>query len=205
MQPEDTATAIAMRLGTVTPQGKRRMIALVGPPASGKSTLAEMVASNLPDACVVPMDGFHLDDRLLKARGLLDRKGAPDTFDVSGLIHLITRLKNEDEVIFPVFDRHNEHSIAGAGIVGAETRTVIVEGNYLLLDAPGWRALSDLWDFSVLLDVPLATLRKRLLARWADHGYSEEDAAHKTDTNDLPNARAVTERALKADMVIDNA
>ncbi|MGA9251721.1 MAG: nucleoside/nucleotide kinase family protein [Roseobacter sp.] len=204
MPPEDTAIAIAERLQTVTARGKRRLIALVGPPASGKSTLAEMVAAKLPDACVVPMDGFHLDDSLLKARGLLKRKGAPDTFDVSGLCHLVQRLKDEDEVIFPVFDRQHEQSIAGAGLVTAETRTVIVEGNYLLLNAPGWRALSDLWDFTVLLDVPQATLRDRLMARWAAHGFSEEDAAHKTDANDLPNARAVTERALPADMVVDN-
>lgn len=205
MRPEDTATQIAARLQAVTPRGKRRLIALVGPPASGKSTLAEIVAAKLPDACVVPMDGFHLDDSLLKDRGLLERKGAPDTFDVSGLYHLILRLKNEDEVIFPVFDREREQSIAGAGLVGAQTRTVIVEGNYLLLDAPGWRALSDLWDFSVLLAVPPSTLRERLMARWADHGYNEKDAARKTDTNDLPNARAVTERALQASMVIENA
>jgi pantothenate kinase len=204
MPLEDSAAAIAALLRTVTPKAKRRLIALVGPPASGKSTLAEMVAAKLPDASVVPMDGFHLDDRILKARGLQERKGAPETFDVSGLYHLARRLKEEDEVIFPVFDRHQEQAVAGAGVVDATTRTVIVEGNYLLLDAKGWRALSDLWDFSVLLSVPLPTLRERLMARWAGFGYSEVDAARKTDSNDLPNARAVVDSSLPADMVIDN-
>lgn len=204
MPPESTAAAIAENINRVTPRNGRRLVALVGPPASGKSTLADMVAAQVPDSAVIPMDGFHLDDRLLKARGLLARKGAPDTFDVSGLCHLVARLKTEDDIIFPIFNREQEQAIAGAGHIGPETRTVIVEGNYLLLDAQGWRDLSDLWDFTVLLTVPEDTLRERLMTRWAQHGYSAEDAALKTDTNDLPNARAVAERALPADMVIKN-
>jgi fructokinase len=62
------------------------------------------------------MDGFHLDNRLLIARGLLARKGAPETFAASAFVHLVRRLKEEQEVVYPVFDRALDIAIAGAGV-----------------------------------------------------------------------------------------
>ncbi len=55
----------------------RRLIAISGPPAAGKSTLAQALAAARPAATVVPMDGFHLDNSLLDAAGLRGQKGAP--------------------------------------------------------------------------------------------------------------------------------
>ncbi len=80
------------------------------------------------------MDGFHLDNRILDARGLRPRKGAPETFDAAGFIHMIRRLATEDEVIIPVFDRPRDIAIAGAQVIGATTKIAVVEGNYLLLE-----------------------------------------------------------------------
>ena len=62
---------------------------------------------------VVPMDGFHLDNALLDARGLRAKKGAPETFDVAGFIALIHRLKTEADVVYPLFDRARDLSVAG--------------------------------------------------------------------------------------------
>lgn len=71
--------------------GKRRLVAIAGPPASGKSTLACELAQAHPSFALVPMDGFHLDNATLKARNRLDRKGAPDTFVCGGFLGLVTR------------------------------------------------------------------------------------------------------------------
>ena len=60
-----------------------RLLGLTGAPGVGKSTLAARLASAW-DAVVVPMDGFHLADVELARRGLLGRKGAPETFDAEG-------------------------------------------------------------------------------------------------------------------------
>ena len=68
---------------------------------------------------------------------------------------------------------------------------MIVEGNYLLLDASGWRDLRPLWDFSIFLSVPEAELHKRLMQRWIRHDYSQEDAMAKIDGNDMKNARLI--------------
>mgnify|MGYP001085387190 CR=1 FL=1 len=77
-------------------QGKRRVVAIAGAPASGKSTVAaQLVASLVAAGCatrLVPMDGFHLDNRILEARGALARKGAPETFDAGGLLRLVGEL-----------------------------------------------------------------------------------------------------------------
>ncbi|MCA0044156.1 nucleoside/nucleotide kinase family protein [Celeribacter litoreus] len=183
--------------------GIRRLIALVGAPASGKSTLAEAVAERLTaqgdEACVVPMDGFHLDDRILTERGLLARKGAAETFDSKGFVRLIKALGEGGEVIYPIFDRSREIAIAGAGVVPESCQSVVVEGNYLLLDAPVWRDLAQLWDFTIFLDVPTETLRARLMERWLGHGYTVEEAKRKAEGNDLLNAEVVLKNSLKAD------
>ncbi len=202
MRPEKLATLAVDRVRDVPFRGKRRLIALVGPPASGKSTLSEHLTRAIPDARVVPMDGFHLDNRILEARGLADRKGSPDTFDVDGLRHLLQRLQQEDEVFFPLFDRSLDVSLAGAGHIGKSTKTVIVEGNYLLLDVPRWRDLAGLWDYSIYLSVPENVLRLRLMQRWNDYGFSRADAARKTEDNDLPNAQFVSRHLLPADLVL---
>ncbi|WP_372572030.1 nucleoside/nucleotide kinase family protein [Ruegeria jejuensis] len=186
--------------------GRRRLVALVGAPASGKSTLAEALAERLTesgcDTQVVPMDGFHLHNPTLIERGLLDRKGAPETFDVSGFAHLTTRLQVEDEVFYPTFDRARDIAIAGGGLIDPRCDTVIIEGNYLLFDAPLWRDLHEHWDFSVRLEVPLRILEERLVKRWLDHGLSHEDATTRATRNDIANARRIAEAMLPADLTV---
>ncbi len=89
MPPDARLRALSERIAQTSFSHKRRLIALAGAPASGKSTLAHALCALVPGACVVPMDGFHLDNALLEARGLLARKGAPETFDARGFLHLM--------------------------------------------------------------------------------------------------------------------
>ena len=67
--------------------------------------------------------------------------------------------------------------------------TVVVEGNWLLLAAPPWDQLAEVWDASLLLDVPEPVLRARLMDRWLGYGYDAETATAKAEGNDLVNAR----------------
>lgn len=203
MQLDAHADALATRIAALPFGNKRRLIALAGPPASGKTTLARVLSARLPNSCVLPMDGFHLDNRLLEQRGLVTRKGAPETFDVAGLSHLLKRLQREDDVVYPLFDRHLDCAVAGAGIADAHATTVIIEGNYLLLDAPGWRDLRELWDFAIYVSVAPEILRARLMKRWHDHGFTLEEAQAKVEGNDLPNATTTRAALLKPDCMID--
>ena len=185
-------------------QGQGRFLtALAGPPGAGKSTLAaELVSALGQGAKAVPMDGFHYDDAVLIARGARDRKGAPDTFDAQGFFHLLKRLRVEDEIAIPLFDRDLEISRAGADIVTAEDRLLVVEGNYLLLNEAPWPEAAPLFDLTVWIDVPEAELDRRLQVRWAHYGKTPAEARAWIDSNDLPNIRRVTQNSRPADLML---
>ena len=149
------------------------------------------------------MDGFHFDDIILERRGLRARKGAPETFDFAGFETLLKRIRaGEPDIAIPVFDRSMELSRAGAEIVGSDTRFILVEGNYLLLDEEPWSRLAPLFDFTIFVDVPRAELERRLRQRWHDHGKSEADALAWIASNDLPNIERVLSRRREADLVV---
>lgn len=177
---------------------ERFVVALAGPPASGKSTLACQLATRLPMAAVLPMDGFHLDNDTLSKRGLLDRKGSPDTFDIEGFKALVQRLKRGGDTWVPTFDRTNDCVVPEGSLINGDIQTIIVEGNYLMLDASGWRDLQQHWDITIMLEVPQDVLERRLIKRWRDHGLSLEQANSRARSNDLPNALLVNDRSLDA-------
>ena len=101
----------------------RYVFAIAGAPGSGKSTLAETLLAALEAeapgaAALMPMDGFHLDNAVLDARGLRARKGAPETFDVDGLSVALDRVRAADRpVAVPVFDRVLDLARAGAVVI----------------------------------------------------------------------------------------
>ncbi|WP_201742223.1 nucleoside/nucleotide kinase family protein [Mangrovicoccus ximenensis] len=181
------------------PASRASLIAVAGAPGSGKSRLAEFLAEGLNAGCpgraeVVPMDGFHYDDAVLAARGLLPRKGSPETFDVAGFDHLLARLRanDEPEVAIPVFDRSLEISRAGARMIGRGVELLVVEGNYLLLGKAPWDRLARHFDETVFLDVPADELERRLRRRWTvKHALPPEEAERKLRGNDLPNGETV--------------
>jgi len=200
--PEDTdklGSAILERA-----QGSNRFIvAIAGPPAAGKSTLAQTLYERLSEqgerVAVVGMDGFHFDNAVLQEKGLLARKGAPETFDFDGFRVALERIRAADrDVAIPVFDRSMELARAGAAIVRKDTRVILVEGNYLLLDEDPWATLDGLFDFSIYLDVPDDQIRERLLSRWEHIPQGVEKVEH----NDLPNAARVRARRRPADLVL---
>lgn len=194
-----TPDELAARISAGAAGAKRYIVAIAGPPGAGKSTLATDLVQKLGQgARAVPMDGYHLDDAVLTARGLRDRKGAPETFDVQGFLHLLSRLRTEDEVAIPIFDRALELSRAAADMVTAGDRILVVEGNYLLLRDPPWSAAAPFFDMTVFVDVPLAELEARLMRRWAFYGKTSDQARAWIDGNDMPNILTVIERSAPA-------
>jgi pantothenate kinase len=197
---------LAERIQPLRSGPARVLVAIAGPPASGKTTLAEELARRLNaqkcQTVVVPQDGFHLDNQVLEERGQLNRKGAPQTFDGAGFVHMVRRLKERVDVAVPTFDRTRDISIAGARIVPASAEVIIVEGNYLLYDEAPWFNLAPLWTLSVRLDVPIEELRARLIQRWLGHGLSRTAATRRATSNDVPNAQSVLDHALPATLTL---
>ena len=186
---------------------KRYIVAIAGPPGAGKSTFAQALLLLLKEksiqAKIISMDGFHLDNSILVDRNLLDRKGAPATFDIAGFIHLMNRLSNfEDDVVIPEFDRNKDLSIAGSSIISRKDKVLIVEGNYLLIEEEPWTKLKKTWDQTIFINPGIDTLEQRLLNRWLRHGLDTQDAKKRTLSNDLPNARYVIEKSSDSDIQI---
>jgi fructose transport system ATP-binding protein len=189
--------------------GRRLMVAIAGPPASGKSTLSADLVHALNEgtgegsAALLPMDGYHLDNCILEQRGLLPRKGAPETFDADGFCRMVALVRAaRGDIVHPVFDRKTDLAVAGAAIIARPVDIVIVEGNYLLLGDEPWRTAQSNYDLTVFVAPAIETLSDRLVARWLAHGHDRDAAIRRAEGNDLPNARLVLERSVGADIIL---
>lgn len=206
MQFPTTVDDLVRRIVALPASGGRRLVAVAGAPASGKSMLAAALSEAVSEAgraaCAIPMDGFHLDNRLLDARGLRHLKGAPETFDADGFIALMLRVRDGGEVVYPLYDRTRDLAVAGAALIEANCDVAIVEGNYLLFDEAPWRSLARLWDISVWYDVSEDVLAERCVQRWLDHDHTPEAAKARAEQNDLANARRIFKARLAADVTL---
>jgi len=147
-----------------------------------------------------------MDNAILIERGLLARKGIPETFDVRAFLDIIRAVRPADqEVLIPVFDRSREIAIASARVVSPEHRFIIVEGNYLLFSQGKWAELEGIFDYSVMLAPPIEVLEERLWARWRGYRLTEEEASAKVYGNDLPNGRLILGNRRRADVTLETA
>jgi len=190
------------------PADRRSIVAVAGPPASGKSTLAEALGVALncrkkDQCCILPMDGYHYDDGLLRQMGILRRKGCPQSFDAAGLRHMLVRIRrnSEPQIAIPVFDRDLEISRAGARLIPRDAAIIIVEGNYLLVSVEPWNSLKGFFDLTIMLKVPRDELSRRIRQRWEGYGLSETEVRWKLHGNDLPNADYVLANSPGADLI----
>lgn len=183
------------------------MLGLVGAPGAGKSTLAAALCAAIGEAAaLVPMDGFHLANAELARLGRAGRKGAPDTFDHGGYVALLRRLREAPSgsgtVYAPAFHREIEEAVAGEIPVEPRVSLVITEGNYLLLDDPGWRDVAGLLDEVWYVEAEDEPLRQeRLLARHMAFGRSAEAARDWVAATDEPNARRIEASRARADRI----
>jgi pantothenate kinase len=174
-------------------------------PGAGKSTLARRVADELgPAAVYVPMDGFHLANDELVRLGRRDRKGAVDTFDAAGFVHMLERLRAaQDEVVYaPSFLREIEEPIAGWIAVTADIPLVITEGNYLLIADGAWSRVRPLLDEAWYVEIDEALRIERLIARHAAFGKSPDDARRWALGSDRVNATLVAATRCRADVIV---
>ena len=179
------------RARTLADRPGRVILGITGPPAAGKSTLAERLLMELGAAAAyVPLDGFHLAHQLLVENGTVERKGAPDTFDAAGYVALLRRLRDpaEGTVYAPRFIRDIEDSIANAIPVPPDVPLVITEGNYLLLRSGPWEQAAGLLDEVWYVDLAEDTRLRRLIGRHMEFGRDSAEARDRATGSDQRNA-----------------
>ncbi|MDO5711875.1 MAG: nucleoside/nucleotide kinase family protein [Micrococcales bacterium] len=196
------------RARALATSGRRAILGLVGAPGAGKSTVSRALVHELGPqvAVVVPMDGFHLANEVLRDQGLADVKGNISTFDAPGYAALLRRLQEQrdDEIVYaPRFDRTLEESIGSAIRIDPWISLVITEGNYLLCDGLAWEraraALTQSWFIQIPQDLRLRWLIDRHIA----HGRSPQAAREWVTRSDEANARLVLRTADRADVLVN--
>lgn len=185
--------------------GARRIIGIAGAPGSGKSTVAEKLCRELgPRAAYLPMDGFHLANAELERLGLRASKGSIDTFDGSGYLALLRRVRasRSSTVYAPRFSREIEEPIAGSIAIQPEARLVVTEGNYLLIDREPWSAVPAECDETWYIEVDERTRLRQLIARHIEFGMDPDAATAWAHGTDQRNAELVFTSRSRADRVV---
>jgi pantothenate kinase len=189
----------------------RALLGIAGAPASGKSTLAALLLAELErqrpgEAVGVGMDAFHLGHRVLVRRGQTQIKGAPETFDAVGFLHLMRRIRSETGTVYaPEFDRDIEDSLAHVVEIGPEVGLVVTEGNYLLLDAAPWDGVRALLDEAWFVHLDDTERQRRMVARHLRHGHDQAAAEARTFGSDERNARLVNAAPNRPDLWIEQS
>jgi hypothetical protein len=184
---------------------RRAVVLVAGAPGSGKSTLCGIwqALANMSglSLCTMSLDGFHLPNAVLRERGLMARKGAPETYDLKGANRALREVKEGRPVSWPVYDRNLHEPIEGPP-VPVNMRIVVIEGNYVLLEAPGWRGLRDDSAMTVMIRPDWNALKDRIIQRHMRGGRTREEAERKFSESDLPNILLVEEHSLPADIIL---
>lgn len=198
------AEALLLRRG-------RCLLGIAGAPGAGKSTISEWLLKHLltnhpGQVALVPMDGFHLAQSLLESRGLAQRKGAPDTFDGVGYVALLRQLRSETsrEIFAPAFRREVNDAIAGAIAVPPQTRLIITEGNYLLLEQNPWDEVASLLDETWFVELEQHERLRRLTARHLMFDKDAGIAEWRATGNDERNARLVAAGSQRSTLIIEH-
>lgn len=164
----DVAAVLAERVvGRLRPRATA-VVALAGPVAVGKSTLAELVAAGLVErgigAEVVSTDGFLLPGAVLAARGLMERKGFPESYDVAALRAFCAAVRDTADrtapVTVPVYSHETYDVVPGVHHPVGPIDVVVLEGVNALSATPGCT------DLGVYVDAPQGLVEEWFVQRF---------------------------------------
>ena len=154
------------------------IIGIGGSVAVGKSTtgriLRELLARwpNHPKVDLVTTDGFLHPNAVLQERGLMERKGFPESFDIRTLVNFVLQVKSgERRVKHPVYSHHSYDIRPGATEIVDQPDILILEGlNVLQARSQSPRSsrlmLSDLFDFAIYVDAETEVVERWYVERF---------------------------------------
>jgi type I pantothenate kinase len=155
------------------------IVGIAGSVAVGKSTFARILRAllarwpNHPRVDLVTTDGFLYPNRLLEERGLMNRKGFPESYDLRRLMRFMAELKSgAEEVRAPVYSHLVYDIVPGEEAVLHQPDIVLIEGLNVLQTPDGARRrsirtfVSDFFDFSIYLDADECDVEEWYVARF---------------------------------------
>jgi type I pantothenate kinase len=156
---QDLHSASATFLGSVAPKVPY-IVGIAGSVAVGKSTTARILQAllgrwpNHPKVDLVTTDGFLHPNHVLAERGIMNRKGFPESYDTRRLLDFLADVKSgAPEVRAPVYSHVVYDIVAGDEIVICQPDILILEGlNVLQVNTDATEFVSDFFDFSIYVD-----------------------------------------------------
>jgi len=150
------------------------VIGVAGSVAVGKSTVSRLLRELLsrwpdtPRVELITTDGFLYPNAELQRRGLMTRKGFPESYDRRALLRFVTEVKSgAAEVRAPFYSHLSYDIVPDAQIIVRQPDILIVEGlNVLQPPVAGHLAISDLFDFSVYVDAATSSIEKWYIDRF---------------------------------------
>jgi len=151
------------------------VIGIAGSVAVGKSTVSRLLRELMsrwegtPRVELVTTDGFLFPNAELERRGIMDRKGFPESYDRRALLRFVSMVKSgAPEVRAPFYSHLAYNIVPDAEIIVRAPDVLIIEGlNVLQPPAPGRSlAVSDLFDFTIYVDA-----RTNDIARWYEERF----------------------------------
>lgn len=151
------------------------VVGVAGSVSVGKSTIARLLRelmsrwSTTPRVELVTTDGFLYSNAELERRGLMGRKGFPESYDRRALVEFLTAVKSGEDVVHAPFYSHVRYDIVpDAQVTVRRPDVVIVEGLNVLQPPPSPNevAVSDLFDFSVYVDADTAHIERWFVSRF---------------------------------------
>ena len=149
------------------------IIAVAGSVAVGKSTFARILRTlvarwpDRPKVELITTDGFLHPNAVLQARGLMTRKGFPESYDMRRMIRFLADIKGgEPEVAAPIYSHMAYDILPGESQVIRQPDVLIFEGLNVLQSAAFPVLASDFFDFSVYLDAAEADIEAWFLERF---------------------------------------
>ena len=166
--------ALRRKMLAVTGEKTPFIIAVAGSVAVGKSTTARLLQTLLtrwpssPKVALVTTDGFLHPNAVLEARGLMTRKGFPESYDRTKMLKFLSDVKTGlTGVSAPVYSHLSYDVEPGKSVVIERPDIVIFEGlTVLQADTGGGPIASDFFDFSIYVDADLADIRRWYLSRF---------------------------------------